>query len=152
MALEQDIRRLSRIPLFGALDADALRLIAFSGEKQMLAAEEILFRKGDAADGAFFVLTGALALDVEEDRPSSRVIAGPDTLIGETAMLVETERPSTARALERSVVLKIPRRLIHRVLSEFPEDAIRLRGTLARELANFAQGLDRLRAGSLEPR
>lgn len=152
MALEQDITRLSRIPLFGALEADALRLIAFSGDKQMLAPKEILFRKGEPAEGAFFVLTGALALDTDEDRPSSRVIARPDTLIGETAMLVETARPSTARALERSVVLKIPRRVILRVLNEFPEGAIRLRNTLARDLANFAQGLDRLRAGSLEPR
>lgn len=152
MALEQDIRRLARLPLFGALEADALRLIAFSGEKQMLATDEILFRKGDVADSAFFVLTGALALDVDDDRPTSRVIAGPDTLIGETAMLVATERPSTARALERSVVLKIPRRLMHRVLNEFPDDAIRLRATLARELANFAQGLDRVRAKAIDPR
>ena len=152
MALEQDIRRLSRIPLFGALEADALRLIAFSGEKQMLARDEILFRKGERADSAYFVLAGSVALETDEDRSASRVVAGPDALIGETAMLVETERPSTARALEPSTVLKIPRQLMHRVLGEFPDGAIRLRATLARELAEFAARLDAVRASESESR
>lgn len=150
MALEHDIRRLSRIPLFGALEADALRLIAFSGEKQILSKDEVLFRKGDKADCAWFVLAGALALDADEDRPSARVVAGPDSLIGETAMLTDCERPSTATASEPTTVLKISRQLMHRVLGEFPEGALRMRATLARSLDNFAQGLDRLRADRIE--
>ncbi len=51
MALEDDIAALSRAPLFGQLEMDAMRLIAFAAESRNLKAGEVLFRKGERADG-----------------------------------------------------------------------------------------------------
>ena len=68
MALEQDIRRLSRSPLLGALGADALRLIAFSAEPVRLAKGDVLFRRGDPADAAYFVAEGAIGFH-DDDQP-----------------------------------------------------------------------------------
>jgi CRP-like cAMP-binding protein len=142
VALEDDIRRLSRISLFRALEADALRLIAFGAETRILRAGDILFRKGDRSDAGFILLSGSVALDPKSDGGPSAHIVAPESLIGEVALLVETERLATAIAREPSTVLKISRELFHRVLREYPESAKRLRAAMANELRSFVRELE----------
>jgi CRP-like cAMP-binding protein len=144
MALQDDIARLARIPLFAALEPDALRLIAFSAETRILRAGDVLFRRGDASDGGYIVRTGSLALDPDGGGATTQ-IARVDDLIGETAMITMVERPVTAVAREPSTVLKVSRELFHRVLHEFPDSAQRLRQTLSERLVNFTQELDGVR-------
>jgi CRP-like cAMP-binding protein len=145
MALQDDIARLARIPLFAALEPDALRLIAFSAETRILRAGDVLFRRGDASDGGYIVRTGSIALDLDGVGGAAAQIARVDDLIGETAMITMIERPVTAVAREPSTVLKVSRKLFHRVLHEFPESAKRLRQTLSERLVNFTQELDGVR-------
>lgn len=147
MALEDDIRKLSRISLFRALETDALRLIAFGAEAKILRAGDLLFRKGDKSDAGYIVLSGSIALDEAGDgSPPSQVLRA-DSLIGEVALLVATERPVSAMAREPSTVLKISRQLFHRVLREYPESARRLRATLADDLRSLVQELEQSGAG-----
>ncbi len=143
MTLEQDMRRLSAIPLLAELEVEALRLIAFSGETRMFKPGDVLFRQGEASDGAFVLLSGRIAIEATgAGRPPLQVV-GPGALIGERALLSAIARPATATAREAATVLKITRRLFYRVLSEFPGSAERLREVLARDLAerlDAAQG------------
>jgi CRP-like cAMP-binding protein len=151
VALEDDIRRLSRISLFRALEADALRLIAFGAETRILRAGDILFRKGDRSDAGFILLSGSVALDQNSDgRPPAHVVP-PESLIGEVALLVETERLATAIAREPSTVLKISRELFHRVLREYPDSAKRLRAAMANELRSFVRELEHSGLGRPDP-
>ncbi len=143
MTLEQDIRRLSAIPLFSELGPEALRLLAFSGETRMFRTGDVLFRRGETGDGGFIVMVGAVALDSSGEGRPARQIVGPGGLIGERALISALPRPATAIAREPTTVLKITRRLFHRVLTEFPESAERIRKTLARSL--------RQRLADLEP-
>jgi CRP-like cAMP-binding protein len=135
MTLEQDIRRLSAIPLLAQLEVEALRLIAFSGETRTFRAGDVLFRQGEASDGAFIVMAGTIAVEATgAGRPPLQVVH-PGALIGERALFSDIPRPATATAREAVTVLKITRTLFYRVLSEFPGSAERLRATLARSLA-----------------
>ncbi len=138
MALDTDIRRLSSVPLLSELDVEALRLIAFSAETRILRAGDILFSKGERASGGFVVVSGAIALDPYGDGRAAAEIVGPDSLIGEMALITETERPVTALARQPTVVLSISRELFHRVLREFPGAAARLQAAIETRLANFA--------------
>lgn len=133
MTLEQDIRRLAAIPLLAPLGTEALRLIAFSAETRLFRAGEVLFRRGEAADGGFVLLVGAIA--VEGPGPGEIELVGPGALLGERALIVDTRRPATATAREPSTVLRITRRLFYRVLGEFPGSAVAIRGKLADDLA-----------------
>jgi CRP-like cAMP-binding protein len=142
VALEDDIRKLSRVSLFRALETDALRLIAFGAETRILRAGDTLFRSGDKSDAGFILLSGAIALDEKNDGSPPAHIVRPDSLIGEAALLVETERRATAIAREPSTVLKISRELFHRVLREYPQSAQRLRAAMANELRSFVQELE----------
>lgn len=134
MSLEQDIRRLAGIPRLALLGTEPLRLIAFSAETRLFRADDVLFRRGETADGGFVLLSGSVALD--GPREDEFQVVGPGALIGERAMVAEGLRPVTATAREAVTVLKITRRLFYRVLSEFPGSAERLRAAYASDLAN----------------
>ena len=133
MTLDQDLRRLAAIPTFSMFSTEALRLIAFSAESRVFRAGDVLFRRGDLADGGFVVLFGSIALECAEDAEATLV--GPGALIGERALIAEGRRATTATAREPSTALKITRRLFYRVLPEFPGTAEALRTTLAAEIA-----------------
>lgn len=151
MSLSDDIRNLNRIPLFSELEPEALRLIAFAGETRILRAGDVLFHRGEASDGGYIVLTGSIALDAAGDGSPAIQIVGPNTLIGEIALISQTERPATALAREPSTVLKVSRTLFHRVLKEFPLSAQRLRAVIQTRLVNFTRELEEVRRRSMEP-
>ena len=140
MALNDDIRQLSEITIFRHLENDALRLLAFSSETRLLRSGDILFREGETSDGAFFVTVGAFALQSARDPTAMRVDA--PALLGELALLTETTRPATAKALAPATVRKIPRSLFHRVLEESPLSATKIRAMLAARIADYADELD----------
>ena len=123
MALDADVRRLSGVRPFDALPREALQLIAFSCARRHLGEGETLFRAGEAADGAFFVLAGEVELRVREAiRHAAR-----GALIGEAALLADTLRGADALAPKGAELLHIPRQTFLRVLSEFPESAVKIR-------------------------
>lgn len=151
MTLDDDISRLSRTRPFNLLPRDALQLIAFSAEKQKLAANQQLFEEGDPADLGYFVLSGSIALSVRNHKGERTRVVGVGALIGENAIMAEVARPSTARAKENSVVLRISRPIFHRVLGEFPKEAARIRAGLAARTRKLSRSLEELRARAIEP-
>ena len=70
------------------------------------------------------------------------------SLIGELALFIETQRPATATAVVASQVLEIDRKLITRMLQEYPHLALRLRAKLSERLTATMSELSRVR-GSL---
>ncbi len=132
MALGADLRMLASLAAFREIEAEAMRLIALSAETRILRVGEVLFRKGEPADGALVVLSGTVSLE----GAGPTVVVRPPTLLGETALLVETTRPATATTREPASVLRIPRSLYLRVLTEYPHSARRVhRQVSARVLA-----------------
>ncbi|MDO9441051.1 MAG: cyclic nucleotide-binding domain-containing protein [Beijerinckiaceae bacterium] len=141
MSLEDDIRNLTRIPLFADVEIDALRLIAFSAETRILRAGDILFRKGEVSDGGFVVISGSLSLDPEIEGGRGLQAVGPYSLVGELALMTQTERPVSAVARDATTVLKISRPVFQRVLKEFPRTAARLRLSIESRLIAFTKSV-----------
>ncbi|WP_374308647.1 cyclic nucleotide-binding domain-containing protein [Methylocella sp.] len=143
MALDDDVAKLARNPVFAPLSADALRLLAFSAETRPLRAGDVLFRRDEPSTCGFLILSGSIALDSAGDGAASRILR-PPALIGEIALLTTTTRPATAIAREPSSVLRITQPMFRRVLSEYPESAERLRQALASRLDGFIAELERI--------
>jgi CRP-like cAMP-binding protein len=131
MALKRDIAILETVPLFAAMDRDALRLVAFAGETKIVRAGDVLFRRGEMSDGGYVVTSGTVALDAADDGSPATVVATTGALIGELALIIDTARPATAIAREPSSVLKIGRSVFRRMLDEFPELAASVRDVIA---------------------
>jgi CRP-like cAMP-binding protein len=148
MALDDDIAILARVPTLSLLERDALRLIAFAAQTRILLAGDVLFRKGDRADGGYVVTAGSIALDARDDGSPAGYVARNGALIGELALIIETTRAATAIAREPSSVMRLSRELMLRVLTEFPEAAVALRNdmlsrvdSMSSELAGVRQRL-----------
>jgi CRP-like cAMP-binding protein len=141
MAVEEDLHGLRLIPLFQAFEPDALRLLAFGTEEQLLRAGDALFRRGETSDGGYILTSGSIALETHDDgRPPEKILQ-PFALIGEIALMAATTRPVTAIAREPAKVLKARRALFHQVLEQYPLTAARVRTFLSRQLKEFAKEL-----------
>ena len=143
MAVEDDIVLLSRIATFRVIGREAVRIIAISAQSVRLAGGEQLFEEGEPADSGYVVVFGSLELKGTQDRMAGgSAIARAGTLIGETALIIETPRPAVATALEATSLLKIPRSVFLRTLEGEPDAALALRDMMQNRLASTLQDLD----------
>ena len=143
MALEDDIEFLDRIPTLHLLGKDALRILAISVETIRLGRGDILFEEGQPADAGFVVVNGGIVLQQAGDTAGDNAAtARRGSLIGETAMIVETVRPSTAIALESSILFRIPRVVFIRILEGEPQAATALRRLIAARVGRIVADLD----------
>jgi len=146
MSLDGDIALLKRVPLFGELPTEQLRLIAFSAVRLDLLGGQVLFRVGAKATSGYVVSSGALELTVREgERKKVVATCEAGSLIGEIALFVETTRPATATATKPSQVLEVDRKLIVRMLNEYPQIAVKLKATLGERLMATVSDLGRVR-------
>jgi CRP-like cAMP-binding protein len=146
MTLDSDIALLKGIPLFGELPTEQLRLLAFSAVRLELAADQVLFREGAKAASGYIVSSGGLKLTVGAgDKQHVVATCEIGSLVGEIALFVETTRPATATAVVQTQLLEIERRVILRMLNEYPHIALRLRATLAERLTATMADLSRVR-------
>lgn len=143
MAIDDDITFLERVPTLSLLGRQALRILAIGAETRYIHSGEVLFKRGDEADGAYVIQEGRFKLSSND---GSELTVGPCTLLGEVALFSETRRPATARALEPSTVLRIPRFLFVRMLDSFPEAARKLREILAARLDQATREISNVRA------
>jgi CRP-like cAMP-binding protein len=140
MSIEDDVALLQRVPTMRLLGADALRVLAIGSEQRQFEPGELLFTVGEDADAGFVVQRGAFRISTE-DGSGYEMVVGPGTLIGELALVVAMERPSTALALNRSTVIRIPRSLFQRVLDSDPAAARRLRDEMATRASQIASDI-----------
>ncbi len=138
MSIDDDVALLDRVPTLRLLGTAALRMLAIGSEQRDVARGDLLFSAGDDADAGFIVQRGAFRL---EDGGGSEIVAGPGALIGELALVVAMQRPSTATALEHSSVIRIARSLFQRVLESDPAAARRLRDEFASRTSQIASDL-----------
>lgn len=144
MGLDDDIAILAAAPLFGFMGRDALRLLSFAAERRSLAPGDVLFARGERADGGFVVMSGTIALAPRAEG-AEPVAVGRSGLIGQLALFLREERPTEARAATAAEVIRITPTLMRRVLEEFPDAAKAIHDVLADDLAALARDLDRVR-------
>jgi CRP-like cAMP-binding protein len=143
MALSDDIELLRQLEFFNVFSDDALRMILFAAERQKLNEGEKLFSKGNPSTGGYIVESGLIALsdDLEEAELEQ---VGRGALIGEIALLASGERPVHAIARTDSQLIVLPRALMHRLLSEYPDAAQRLADQINMRSLDLYQALQNL--------
>jgi CRP-like cAMP-binding protein len=145
LALEDDIRFLSKVSLFQGFSPDQLRLIAFGAERQRLKPGEVLFRDGENAPGGFVVMAGQVNLvtnKTEGEIVLDRCFQG--ALIGELALIAPSKRVTDAVARVESEVMAIPRTLFRRMIDEYPQTAAMLQSEIAQNVRRLVLRLEKL--------
>ena len=147
MALDDDIRTFTEVPLFRILERDALRLLAFSAETKLLRAGDVLFRSPGAIDSGNLLIKGSLAIfDNPDQIGNARQIVRDPSLVGELSMITPTDFVGAIVAREPSTVLRITRAVFHRVLAEYPKSAQMVREALLERLKSMSRDLEPLAA------
>jgi CRP-like cAMP-binding protein len=141
MSIEDDVNLLAGVPTLKLLGVDVLRVLAIGSETRRVRRDEALFHAGDTSDAGYVVQSGSIRVSGEDEGGYRDIIAGPGTLIGELALVIEMQRPSTAIALAESSVLRISRSMFQRVLEGHPDAARRLRDDLAGRTSQAASDM-----------
>lgn len=135
-----------QFPLLSFASAEVIARIC-EGSWFVLPADELLWRYGDTADVAYFVIAGRLDV-LDPSRPEDvdeRVLAQVEQgdLVGELALLVDAPRSASVRARRDTVLLEVPRSLFAELARSHPEFTWALASRIAGRLAD---------ATSAEPR
>lgn len=142
MALDDDIRLFTQMPIFRLLEPDALRLLAFSAETKLLRAGDVVFAAPAQLEGGYLVVKGSLAIFSNRDAlgEPAKIVTSPG-LVGELAMIAQTEATGSIIAREPTTLLRVPRGVFHRVLSEYPRSAEAVRRMVSERLSSLSREL-----------
>ncbi len=135
MALDDDIRILSGVGLFEGFSQEQLRLLAFGTETMRLPAGRKLYMEDDEADSAYVVIRGSIILFHESDENRTPITTvPPGSILGELALIADTRRLTSAAAEADSEVMRLNRKMFHRILEEYPDLAVGLHQRITQEL------------------
>ncbi|MDP9138925.1 MAG: cyclic nucleotide-gated ion channel/potassium channel family protein [Pseudomonadota bacterium] len=107
----------ARVPLFVSLDAPMIAQLVGLLNAKKVAAGAIVVRKGDEADGMYFIASG----EVEVDIPAGPVRLGEGDFFGEIALIEPgARRTATVTAVRPSELLVLDVQGFHRLMGRSP--------------------------------
>lgn len=135
---------LSRQPLFrGLSDAEIGQLAACTREYRVRK-QEMLFHKGDTAEGLHVVIMGQIKLALPSAQGSEKVVhmAGPGGTFGEAMVFLGKPYPVNAQATQESLVLVVARTGLINALDSNPEFARKMIASLSMRLHELIDDME----------
>ncbi len=145
MTIDAEVQALSRVPLFQGLEPSKLRLLAFISDRIEFQDGEHLCHQGDDGDSAFVVLSGKVAVFVDENEVAR---VGQYAIIGEIAILCDVPRTATLRAVGTTHILAISKDDFLKLIAEFPKVSLEIMRVLALRLEKTTRELAQVRPAS----
>jgi CRP-like cAMP-binding protein len=110
MPSQSDLHARLRAGAFDWLGADALAYIASTSRTTRLRAGAVVFREGEAPDGCYLILKGAVKVAMAEPggQESLLAILGQGDVVGEMALLDRLPRSATVTALKGCELCHLP--------------------------------------------
>lgn len=123
MSCMEDVAQLTGSELFSSLDEEALARVALRASTVSLERNDTLFNEGDEGSDLFVVMRGRIGIGKRspDGRESLVTLMEPGDVFGEMPMFDDEPRSASARALERSEVVKVPFDVVKEELEARPE-------------------------------
>ena len=137
---DRRLKLLRQTALFHGFPYGALRELLSASRLQSVRKSRQLFAENEKAASGFVLVDGVLRL--EAGASAAPGYAAPPAVIDETALIVDTVRPTTAIAETNAVVIEIPRSAFLRVLAAYPESARHARKLMGRRLRKLVDDLE----------
>jgi CRP/FNR family transcriptional regulator len=133
---QETVALLTHVPVFASLGAEDLELVAEVCHPRRFAANQVVFREGDASNTCYVVRSGhARAVREHADgRQIALATFGPDDIFGELAMFDDEKRSATVETIDELDVLAILGPDMRRLMLRRPQLAVALAASLARRL------------------
>ncbi|AEQ53305.1 Cyclic nucleotide-binding domain-containing protein [Pelagibacterium halotolerans] len=134
----------AELDIFSSFSDEQLRLLAFVCEEVSLAPGDILYSAGDAADGGYVLVSGALEATHSPVEGSKRFRIEPVALVGELGLMLTRPRGASLRAARTSTLLFVPRGAFLKLLRSHPELAEDVATTIRAELSRYLDSIAQL--------
>lgn len=104
-----------------------------------------LFQKGDMADGCFILVYGLIKLAIPASNGSDKIVEliRPGQCFGEAMLFLEEPYPFYAEALEPSLLLRLPKNALFKLLDQSPAIARQMMTGLSYRLLGFIRSVER---------
>ena len=137
---------LKAAPLFRDLPSELLVAIAETAEELAFRPADVLIEEGERGDSLFVVVEGRVAIRVAG--AGTVAVRGPQSVIGEMAVITEHERSATCVAEDDVLALVVHRDAIWALMARYSELALAVVRILAERLDEAVDNLRRLGATS----
>lgn len=135
-----------RLPIFHGLSDQRLSRIARAAERVVFQPGDTIQRSGESADAAILIVSGK-AVIVETDAALWQVHGEPvvaGSLVGELAMLIDTQSTTTVIARSSVRAFRIPRDALRSLMETDPAIADHFVGKLSERLSILADEMRRI--------
>lgn len=146
MELDDFTSIIGKAAFFDICDVEQHRLLAFSSEQRSYRAGDILFAEGDAADGAYILVRGSVAISDDQLKAKKTYgVSGPNAMIGELSLVLDRPLRKTATAVTNVESLFVPRLAFLKLMRQYPELAALAAARIQDDLGSYLGALDRFR-------
>ena len=146
--LKDEVDLLRSIPMLANMPANKLKLLAFASDRVSYQEGNNLFEQGDEADAAYIVISGSADVLVSSDGNSTyNKVAelGPNSFVGDMAILCDIPRTATVSANSPLDALRIRKEHMMDMVKESPALALAVLQELVQRLAKTTQDLSHAR-------
>lgn len=104
-----------------------------------------LFQKGDTADACFILVYGLVKLAIPSSNGSDKIVEliRPGQCFGEAMLFLDEPYPFYAESLEPSLLLRLPRNALFKLLDQSPTIARQMMTGLSYRLLGFIRSVER---------
>lgn len=146
--LSDEVDLLRSIPMLASMPANKLKLLAFASDHMDYREGDILFHQGDDADAAYIVVEGCadvLVASHDGATPSKVAELGPNSFVGDMAIIGDIPRTATVRASSTLRTLRIRKEHMMEMVKDSPTLAMAVLQELVNRLAKTTQDLSEAR-------
>jgi len=119
----QDIDRLANSAIFYSLPKSVIADIHSKSERLTFNSNEIVFRQKEGSDYVYVILVGTVSLShkPEKGKEIDLAVHRAGEVFGEMSLLTESPRFVTARAMEKTSILAVPKSVFLNLYREYPQ-------------------------------
>ncbi len=138
---------LAQADFFDICDEDQLRMLGFAGDRQHFEADSVIYKAGEAPQGAYVLMDGTVRVrheGAEAGKPYA--LSEPGSVISPTALIIDKPRPVTFTAVTDCELLFVPRAAFMKLARQSPELAQRAAQRIQQDLGRYMHALEPLRS------
>ena len=142
--LQDEVDLLRSIPMLANMPNNKLKLLAFSSDRVSYAKNETLFHQGDDADAAYIVISGTADVLVASEsggKESKVAELGPNSFVGDMAILCDIPRTASVKANEEMDTLRIRKEHMVDMMRDSPDLTMSVLRELVQRLAKTTHDL-----------
>jgi len=146
MQLDDATSILGRADFFTICDAEQRRLLAFASERKRWRPGDVIYKAGEAPEGAHVLVKGTVATYQQDDESNPYLVAETGSVLGAVSLIIVRARPVSVKAVDNVETLFVPRSAFMKLAAQAPDLAARAADRIRNELMNYLGAVEQLKS------